>query len=185
MTADAPAGKAAEILDAAELRMRRGGYDAVSFRDLAQDVGIKSASVHYHFPQKVDLGEAVVARYSERVLAALGPADDPAESPRARVARLCGVYRSAAIEPGLVCLCCVLGGQALDLPTPVSAAIARHFEGLLDWTARALEGASRTAPSSAHIVAGVQGAMVVAIATGRRELFEVTCDEVLRAVGPG
>ena len=32
--------------------MRRGGFHGFSFRDLAADVGIKSASVHYHFPIK-------------------------------------------------------------------------------------------------------------------------------------
>lgn len=176
------AGKAAEILDAAELRMRRGGYDAVSFRDLAQDVGIKSASVHYHFPQKSDLGRAVVERYVERVLAALGPPDDPAETPATRFDRLSEIYRSAAIEPGLICLCCVLGAQSLELPPPVSAAIGSYFERLLDWAGRALQGAPPGAPSAAQAVAGLQGAMILAIATGRRELFEETREPLLRAL---
>ena len=56
------------LLNAAERRVRRSGYNAVSFRDLADDVGIKSASVHYHFPQKADLGVALVERYARRVL---------------------------------------------------------------------------------------------------------------------
>ena len=38
-----------DILDTAEQRMRDVGYHSVSFRDLADDLGIKSASVHYHF----------------------------------------------------------------------------------------------------------------------------------------
>ena len=57
-------GKAEEILEVAERHMRAGGFDAVSFRDIAAEVGIKSASVHYHFPQKADLGAAVVQRLS-------------------------------------------------------------------------------------------------------------------------
>ena len=35
------------ILDAAEKRVRHAGYSKMSFRDVAKDVGIKSASVHY------------------------------------------------------------------------------------------------------------------------------------------
>jgi AcrR family transcriptional regulator len=52
------------LLDAAEKRIRKCGYNAVSFRDLAVDADIKSASVHYHFPRKEDLGLALVQRYS-------------------------------------------------------------------------------------------------------------------------
>jgi TetR/AcrR family transcriptional repressor of nem operon len=183
MTTDSPSGKAAEILDAAELRMRRGGYDAVSFRDLAADVGIKSASVHYHFPQKTDLGAAVVERYTERMLEALGRPDDPAETVDDRLTRLCDVYRHAAVDKGLICLCCVLGSQSLDLPPPVAGAVGRFFEGLLQWTETALGApAAGSAPAGldpadldpADIVGSLQGAMVLAIATGRPELFETT-----------
>lgn len=48
----------------------RGGADAVGFRDWATDASIKSASVHDHFAQTVDLREAVVRRYVERFQAA-------------------------------------------------------------------------------------------------------------------
>jgi TetR/AcrR family transcriptional repressor of nem operon len=30
--------------------MRHAGYGGFSFRDLAAEIGIKSASVHHHFP---------------------------------------------------------------------------------------------------------------------------------------
>jgi len=40
------------ILNAAERRMQFGGFGGFSFREIAADVGIKSSSVHYHFPTK-------------------------------------------------------------------------------------------------------------------------------------
>ena len=60
------------ILDSAERRMRQGGFHACSFSEIASDVGIKSASVHYHFETKAHLGAALVARYEARVLALIG-----------------------------------------------------------------------------------------------------------------
>lgn len=42
----------AAIMDAAERRMRIGGFNGFSFREIAADVGVKSSSVHYHFPTK-------------------------------------------------------------------------------------------------------------------------------------
>ncbi len=53
------------LLTAAKIAVTRDGYNALSFRDLAADVGIKSASVHHHFPTKGDLAEALVGRQCE------------------------------------------------------------------------------------------------------------------------
>ena len=54
-----------EIIDSSEKRVRHAGYSNMCFRDVAKDVGIKSASVHYHFPTKSDLGTALVERYKD------------------------------------------------------------------------------------------------------------------------
>ena len=59
------------LLDAAEIAMRSRGYHGVSFRELADDVGIKSASVRYYFLQKEDLAVALVTRYSKTFFADL------------------------------------------------------------------------------------------------------------------
>jgi TetR/AcrR family transcriptional repressor of nem operon len=55
---------AAAIMDAAERRMRKGGFSGFSFREIAADVGVKSSSVHYHFPTKENLAAAVIQRYT-------------------------------------------------------------------------------------------------------------------------
>ncbi|MGH1480005.1 MAG: TetR/AcrR family transcriptional regulator [Geminicoccales bacterium] len=175
--------KATEILDAAERHMRSGGFDAVSFRDLAAEVGIKSASVHYHFPQKVDLGEAVVRRYTDRVMAVLAAPDDPSETITDRIERLCMVYRSAVLDDGKICLCCVLGAETLDLPEPVADAVGAYFKRLLGWVDMALG----TAPDHAEdhkqratqIVASLQGAMILALALKQQSLLTETADRIL------
>src|SRR5260370_42077550 len=56
-----------EIMDGAERRMRIGGFNGFSFREIAADVGVKSSSVHYHFPTKGKLAAAVVHRYTDEV----------------------------------------------------------------------------------------------------------------------
>lgn len=177
-------GKAAEILDAAERRIRCGGFDSVSFRDLATEVGIKSASVHYHFPQKADLGEAVVERYGERFIAMLGAPDDPGESAKIRIKRLCEAYRRSTLDQGMICLCSVLGSATLELPPQVSQAVVRFFRRLIGWTAQALEGNSRNAsipgPSAEHVIASLQGTVILAITLEQPELFAETQERLLR-----
>lgn len=190
MSSDGYQGKAAEILDVAESRMRAGGFDAVSYRDIAADVGIKSASVHYHFPQKVDLGAAVIGRYRERFAAVLGAADDPADTLRDRIGRLCGGYRTGVIDEGKVCLACVLGSEALNLPPPLSGAVEDYFNWLTGWTETALfsrsadsDGRSRIDIEPSVVLGSLQGSMILAIAMKRPELFLATERWLLDAVG--
>ena len=76
------------LLDAAEIAMRSRGYHGVSFRELADDVGIKSASVHYYFPQKEDLTVALVTRYSKTFFADLDKRAGSAPSSQFRSAQI-------------------------------------------------------------------------------------------------
>lgn len=53
------------IVKRATVLFQGKGYNGFSFKDIAEPMGIKNAAVHYHFPSKADLGEAVFQRYSE------------------------------------------------------------------------------------------------------------------------
>ena len=101
----ATATKAQEILDSAERLVRRRGYNGFSFRDLATEVGIKSASVHYHFPTKADLGAAVAHRYADRFINALGDPNDPLAAPHALLEGYVDAFRRALVMDRQMCLC--------------------------------------------------------------------------------
>ena len=60
-----------DLLKVAEVKVRQGGYNNFSFREIANEVGIKSASVHYHFPTKADLGAELAHQYTDAFLSAL------------------------------------------------------------------------------------------------------------------
>ncbi len=59
-----------ELLDCAQDLIQRVGVNAMSYNDLSVEVGIRKASIHYHFPKKEDLIEALLLRcridYSDR-----------------------------------------------------------------------------------------------------------------------
>lgn len=56
------------ILDLAEDLIHEKGYNAFSYKDLSMALGIKNASIHYHFPSKEDLGVAVIERAKQKLL---------------------------------------------------------------------------------------------------------------------
>ena len=56
----------AAILDLAERLLQEKGYNAFSYKDISNPLGIKNAAVHYHFPNKTALGVATLRRYRGR-----------------------------------------------------------------------------------------------------------------------
>jgi TetR/AcrR family transcriptional regulator, transcriptional repressor for nem operon len=174
--------KAIEILEAAELRIRRGGFDAVSYRDLATDVGIRAASVHYHFPQKALLGAAVVDRYTDKVVAAIGPIDLKKSTVAEHLRRFCGVYEAAVRDEGLICLCCVLGSESRDLPDLVVEAVRRFFTRLLDWVELVLADRPDAKILAAQTLGSLQGTMILAVTLQRPELMGQVRDRIVQSV---
>ncbi len=176
--------KANEIMDVAEAHMRKGGFDAVSFRDLASAVGVKSASVHYHFPQKPDLGQAIVSRYRSRIAETLGDAADSRAS-IAKLKLLFSVYSTALNSGDSVCLCCMLGAESRYLPTDVAAEVSLFFGDMTDWTRGALQAdlpKARAAALAAHIISALQGAMVLSVALDDNSHLTNTQKMLLRFV---
>ncbi len=151
-----------QILDQAERAVRLRGYHAVSFRDLADELGIKSASIHYHFRHKEDLGLALVDRYAERIKAGLGaPGDHP--WPEA-LSMFCQVYRDALQKSELQCLCGMLAAESPGLPDVVTARVSRFFRDNLDWLVAAMpENTPDKQDLALSIQCQLQGAMTVAV----------------------
>ncbi len=174
--------KAIEILEAAERRIRRGGFEAVSYRDLAADVGIKAASVHYHFPQKALLGAAVVDRYSDKLAAALGPVDRTQATAAEHLQRLCNCYAAAVQQDGMICLGCMLGAESQDLPEAVAAAARRFFTRLLAWVEAALGNRADAATLAVQAIGTLQGTMILAVTLKRPELMDAVAVQLTRLV---
>ena len=180
--------KADEILDVAERMARSGGYHGFSFREIAKRVGIKAASVHYHFPGKDDLGAAVARRYTDRFLAGLGAPDDADTAPDALLRRYVGAYRSALVDEGLMCLCGMFGAEIAHLPDPVADEAPRFFEANIDWLERVLARLPETpAPdrrrtAALRIIATLEGAMILARTLGDPAVFDAATGSIAPAI---
>ncbi len=176
-------GRRDEILDVAERLARRGGYHGFSFRDVATEVGVKSASIHYYFRTKPDLGIALVTRYGARFVERLGP---PGEA--GALLGLIAAFRSAIQEEGGVCLCGLFGAEASALPDPLRETVAGFFGEIVGWTETALaaaDGAGVEAQGrrdrAEALVAGLEGAVILARATADPGVYDRTAARLLDA----
>src|SRR4026207_1904000 len=66
MAKTAETGTAGRIPDVAEAPVPSRGVNGVSSADVAESLGISKAALHYHFPGKAELGEALIERYARR-----------------------------------------------------------------------------------------------------------------------
>lgn len=166
------------VLNAAEIRLRRAGFHGVSFRDLAADVGIKSASVHYHFPTKTDLGRAVIERYADRFLENLGSAADPKLTSSAKLDMLIAGFRKAAFEDRSMCLCGLLATERDGLPEQVSASVASYFHRLIDWAAEAFGSDAAARAKAVQTIAALEGALMIAHILGNPKHFDTAVKDL-------
>ena len=166
------------IMDAAERRMRLGGFNGFSFREIAADVGVKSSSVHYHFPTKEDLAAAVIHRYTDEVAEII---DRKLESERNPLKVWTKAFRGTLHSEERMCPCAVLGAGSLDLPAVVATEVKRFFQMCLD--KMVTEGLSRERAS--EVLSTITGAMVLANALGDLRAYDRATSEILREHGAG
>jgi TetR/AcrR family transcriptional repressor of nem operon len=161
------------IMDAAERRIQLGGFGGFSFREIAADVGIKSSSVHYHFPTKENLAAAVVRRWAER---AFQHFDERLQSDPDPVRVLAAMFRGTVFSKGGMCPCTVLGAGAQDLPPEVSNEVKSFFKGLIG----KLVAAGLAADKADEVVSTLTGAIVLSNALGDRAAYDRATNDILR-----
>jgi TetR/AcrR family transcriptional repressor of nem operon len=164
------ASTADSILDVAERLAQTRGFNGFSYADIAAELLITKASLHYHFPAKADLGRALIVRYHvafENALEVI--ANEPADA-RMRLQRYVDLYCQVLVADRM-CLCGMLAAEYATLPLPMQAELRRFFDANERWLTVLLEegrraGTLRFVESSAErarlLVGALEGAMLVA-----------------------
>jgi TetR/AcrR family transcriptional repressor of nem operon len=189
-TATGAGGTDAAILDVAERLVQKRGFNGFSYADIADELSITKASLHYHFPSKADLGEALLDRYSERFSASLAAIRDGGAPVGDMLRAYAGLYASVLAEQRM-CLCGMLAAEYETLPDPMQEAIVRFFDlnevWLQDVLTRgrregtlAFQGTPREVARA--IVAGLEGAMLVARAQGRADGFGSSAERLVQGL---
>jgi TetR/AcrR family transcriptional repressor of nem operon len=180
------------LIDAALGLVRRHGYAAFSYADLAAAVGIRKPSIHHHFPSKEDLGVALVTAYGERIADRLRVIEDEVADPIGRVRAYATLYREG-LPAGQGCLCGVLASELGALPPRIQAGVRQFFAGNLRWLEKILgDGLAprrRTAGVARRdartVLAALQGAMFVALSLGDPASFDQALEGLLAGLEAG
>jgi TetR/AcrR family transcriptional regulator, transcriptional repressor for nem operon len=150
---------AERLMDLAEVHIRNAGYAGFSFRDLAAEIGIKSASVHHHFPTKATMAAAVARRYADRFFAAVARRSN--ETVEDAIAAYRSAFKAVLDRDGLMCLFGVLGAEAGGLPLEVAEESQSFFRRCIEDLSQRIGGPDAEARAF-HVMAALEGAMILA-----------------------
>lgn len=103
------------IMDSALTLMQTRGFNAFSYRDVADEVGVRSASIHHYFPTKEDLGKEVIRLYKSRVAEALDGIARTNPDPVRKIEKFIALLGKSAEDGESVCLCGMLMSDCLTL----------------------------------------------------------------------
>ena len=140
------------------------GYNGLSFRDLATAVGVKSASIHYHFPTKGDLGAALARRYGEDAKATLDSFWEESPEPATCLRKYVAVFRRALENDNRMCLCGLLAAEYDDLPESVRIEVQAFADINTAWLTKVLAAtdAAGAGKRALAIFAAIGGAQLTA-----------------------
>lgn len=183
---------AERVMDVAQRLVQSRGFNGFSYADVAEELGIRKASLHYHFRTKDDLGRALMARYRERFRGALAEIEAAAPHAPERLRRYAKLYLSVLRDEDRMCLCGMLAADFTTLARPLKDEVRRFFDDNEAWLARVLEAGRRAgtldfkgaaAGQAVALVSGLEGAMLVARSTRGARRFEETARRLLASVG--
>ena len=186
----APASTAQRVLDIAERLVQSQGYNGFSYADIAGELGVTKASLHYHFASKAELGEALIERYSARFAEALEGIDSTRSGAGAKLDAYANLY-AEVLRQQRMCLCGMLAAEYQTLPSPIRDAVVAFLNDNEAWLVLVLEHGRKdgslsfgntAAETARSIISGLEGAMLVARPYGATERFETTAAQLLASL---
>ncbi len=125
-----------KIMNLAEKLIRTKGYHAFSYKDISAPLQIKNAAVHYHFPAKADLGEAIISRTIRTF--ELQTEEWKPLSPEKKLEAFINIYRESK-EQNMVCFMGALGPSYDSLPDNMKAELTIASNQIRLWLREVLQ----------------------------------------------
>lgn len=188
--APAAAGTRERVLDVAERLAQQRGFNGWSYGDVAAELEVTRAALHYHFAGKAELGEALIVRYTDRFREHLAVIEAERRDARAKLDAYAELYADV-LRRQRMCLCGMLAAEYQTLPAPMREAVIVFFEQSERWLAAVLEqgrveGTLRfsgpAGETARMIVSGLEGAMLVARSYGDVARFEAAARRLLASL---
>lgn len=187
--------RAREIMNVAYRLMLDKGYSAFSYADIAAEIGIRKASIHYHFPSKDDLVKSVLQDYRRKAGDSLHHFDEAFDA-KSQLRSLFQSWEQRLTEdPTQICLCALMVAQNSILPAEARCEIEWHFDELRTWILHVLKRAREAgqydgddellSSEATMILAAMHGGMLASRAFRDKEQFTIVTNQLLNRIFGG
>jgi TetR/AcrR family transcriptional regulator, transcriptional repressor for nem operon len=183
--------KRSELEALALAKVQHSGLRDLSFRTLADEVGVKSSSVHYYFPEKGDLTAALISTYSSSFMQRLQQVSDSRGALRSKLMAFVDLFEEAAVNDRL-CLCGMLAAELSALDDECRSLLQLFFKNSEAWLVAVLkahkaEVASTLPPVklAAVMMSGLEGALLLDRAHGAGMHLQAQRQLVLSFISSG
>jgi len=181
-----------QILDIAEHLLQLRGYNAFSYQDIANEMGIRKASLHYHFPSKADLGAALAERHANRALTALQGVDELNLTVWQQLDAFFKPFIELANSCELMCVGGVMASEYSTLPEPMQERMNEFFAIIHTWLTRVLRqgrasgqlyfGAEPSVKADT-IIATLEGSILIARTRKNSDFIEPLVQDIKASLG--
>ena len=170
------------ILDLAESLLQNKGFNGFSYANIAAELKVKNAAIHYHFPKKEALACAVIQRYRDRFKLWINNARIKDLPPQEKLDWFFSIYTTTRADNGKVCLAGSLETEFNSLPASLREQTEALTRELLAWLQATLSEGKVTgvfhfngdpASKAALILSSLQGALQMARALGTNKFHAV------------
>ncbi|MFZ0869083.1 MAG: TetR/AcrR family transcriptional regulator [Rhodanobacter sp.] len=183
-----------KLIDSARHLIQTRGYNGFSYADVAEEVQVRKASIHHHFPAKSDLAKAVVEQSRAVIEEQTRTLDGGVFDPDEQLRMYTGYWEKCIADASApFCVAGMLASELPTLPMDLALEVRAHFRDLSNWlevvmTRGAqlgrfqLQGSARQEAEA--FMAMVYGAMLAARAYGDPRVFSDIVASGLKRLAP-
>ncbi|WP_411347015.1 TetR/AcrR family transcriptional regulator [Paenibacillus sp. WLX2291] len=180
-----------DIMDTGLALIQERGYNGFSYADISEAIGIRKASIHYHFATKTDLVHAILNRYERDFDENLRAIHIHYPTPLEKLEAYFGLYRATLEDNSKLCLCSMMAAEIYSFPVEIRDKLNSFFENNVDWLKPVLDQGkqqgefrfSNCAKGQAEmIVAFVQGAQILAKSTGEIKQYNILVQHYMQSL---
>jgi TetR/AcrR family transcriptional repressor of nem operon len=185
-----------KLVDSARYLIQTRGYNGFSYADVAEEVQVRKASIHHHFPAKSDLARAVVEQSREVIVEQTRKLADGNFDPDEQLRMYTGYWEKCIADASApFCVAGMLASELPTLPDDLAKDVQAHFRDLSKWLEIVLtkgaqmgrfelQGSARQEAEA--FMAMVYGAMLAARAYGDAQVFsDIVASALNRLTSPG
>lgn len=181
------------IMDTGQYLIQERGYNAISYADIAERIGIKKASIHYYFPSKQDLVQAILHRYRKEFLNELDQIEQISINSEEMLFRFFQHYRETLANDSKLCLCSMMAAELVSFPTEIRNEINGFFRDNENWIEKVIEQGKESGimdyrigsrEQSQIIMAFIQGAQLLARTSGDLQYYDMMVQNLIIKLKP-